>query len=310
MARDAKIQKIENTNRSEIRNLKGHYVWWEVKNLDIPKIQLEKQLAALGYEDFVPRNDYKTALIRALRNLLKADDNDRFYRRVEEGKHAHFFVVLPKWVYDEIGVSDVSYQKELKVTINKEDGRLTFDDKKHPIIQKLRDQYREAHKFLDAQQFRTILTRIVREHCFGCSVKSHGGVYYVPECFVEELDNLRAVMNLFPDNVCMLFETPVYNDEQTSRAIEWSINNDIVDEITKLIEDVMSKDKDGKLTTKILGNRREEARNLMKKIKIHEDDLRNKAGDLEEKAIKLEQILGNKQKTPKKFDLEQALNNF
>jgi hypothetical protein len=80
-----------------------------------------------------------------------------------------------------------------------------------------------------------------------------------------------------------------------------------------LVEEGKAKDGEGKITERIVGNRREQMRKLMKRIKIHENDLRSQADNVLQKAQKLEKIFGDKTTAmgkQKKFDLTDALNNW
>ena len=55
--------------------LKGSMIFWELSEIQTTK----DELAALGFSEFVPRNDFKAALIKALKVVTKG--NEKLYRR-------------------------------------------------------------------------------------------------------------------------------------------------------------------------------------------------------------------------------------
>lgn len=385
-----KTKKLAKNNGAEH---KGYYVWWDVKSLDIPKRQMEKDLAKHGLEDLVPRNDYKTAMRRALRFLLKNDKTDeggktdRFYRRSDEETCTKFYVVVPKWVYDAEGISDVSYERELIVRVDKDSGKVTFgapadpamlnlsvkeleispraknflgaalgktatlrdlltlndivfrstrnlksevdaalakldlqrgakapltwgDSTDHALAGKLLERYREAQKYIDADQFRKIILRTLREHCYGVGLRRQGGVYYVPESQEASLEKLRKIFATLEAHGCRLFETPVRDDESTNKAVEWAINDDITDGIQDIVEEVLKTEKDGKLTERNLMGSMRKADHILKTIRVHEKDLAGKCEALRAKAKLLETILVKKKDEPHKNTLADAFNSF
>jgi hypothetical protein len=273
-----------------MQQLKGHLVYWEVADFDLAKNDLEEKLKKYGFNDYIPRNDFKTSYIRALKKVLRG--NERFYRRLNDrADNVHFAVILPEDIAAEDLQYDVDFKKELMVKLSKKTGSVEYDHPQSLLVPMLNEAYKETKKYLDAGQFRTLILRIIRENCRGVSVRKRGGLYYVPKDRFSDLEKLREIFTLFSD-YAQMFEFPIRDDEESKTALETAIHDDIFGDLEAVITELKEGVSGGKsLTDTVLKNRKETVGDLLDKVKFYEEDLRSKADQLKAKAQKLFGVL-------------------
>jgi len=287
--------------------LKGHLIYWQISEFASDKTELERDLTRWNCQDLLPRNDYKSSVIRALKHILKGDD--RFYRRFQDVKESvKFAVVLPEELIGD--VIDIQFKKEVIITVDKDSGDVEFDDPNSPLKPIFFDAYISARKTVDSQQFRSFLLKVLRKKCHAVSMRKSGGIYYVNKDWLEELQNVRDIFNLFP-KFCTLFEVPIYDDESTKDAIEVAVRDDIEDEIEGLLDEIRKRDEEGKVTSKVLQNRREEVKSLVERVRIHAEDLRTKADLLNGRLSEIQDFFGKaltfEENLDKPFSLRDSL---
>lgn len=302
-----------------MKNLKGVLVYWEVSQFSCGKDELATKLKAFGYEDYIPRNDYRTAALRALKTLLKADDSKPFYRKFEKKQQGEtegrvdFDIVIPV----EVNGDSRHYDNNLTVHLNKKDGSVTFTPVNHSGGDSFLRLYAETRKMLDSSQFVDIVKSVLRSKCEGIAMRKSGGVYYIPKAFFSELEKLRAVFNLFQANAA-LFEVPIYDDETTLDAIEVAVNDDILGELEGMLSELKERESGSnpkmQKSWRILENREKDLSALLDRVQTHEEDLRDKADKIRDRAKKLREAVGReislKDSNDKSFSLRDVLDTL
>jgi len=287
-------------------DLRGTLVWWRFKPFMTDRQGLEQRLEKLGalknqpekkafksksgsaprtFVDLLPRNSNKSALLRALRFLLKGDD--RFYKKLRDIKESVTIpVILPVEIMDEQHLSDIKFEREVIVTLNKQSGELTFNQETtfNAVIDA---EYKKMSKLFDTEQLSALLTHIVKEECEGVSIKL--GVYYVPDINVENLEVLERIVKFFDKDQIEMFQVPVYNDPATQRAVQAAIEDDMLDKIDKLKEEFAKLTRAGKLSKNLRGNRLTEIVSLIKRARTYKKDLASKAASIDGRLLGIEE---------------------
>lgn len=287
----------------------GNLIYWSIDKVTLNKDDLAGILKDLGLsEDLIPRNDHKTALIRALRDITKGDE--RFYRRFHDSKESvRFAIILPEETQTTAVDYDIDFKKEVILTLYKDSGRVKADVE-HPMLQPILDNYEANRLNLDANQLRSVILKIVRNDCLGVSMRKQGGIYFIDQKNQKQMAKLAGLFErLGGDNI--LSQVPIYDDKSTQDALELAINDDIISELQTIIEEIEIKLENGGISAKVLEGRKEEATNLMNKIIHHEANLRNKANELRSKTEQFQKALESSLDVAlnivKPFDLSEAL---
>ena len=287
-----------------MRNLKGNLVYWEISDFTVGKDELATMLAPHGFEDYIPRNDYRSAAVRALHKLLKGDES--FYKQFgNKAESVSFAVIVPEEI---LGINAVQLKTETKVNIcvGKTDGRVSFDV--HTALNdRFLDLYAEARPTIGAGQFRTIVLDVLKKQCAGVAMRRSGGIYYVPQAFFPQLEKLKAVFALFPNN-CSIYEVPIYDDASTQNALEVAIKEDILGDLESMLAEL--KQHKGDLTGRILENRQKEVQEMIKRVRIHAEDMRSEADTVMERLDNVHKEFGdaiNLTMEKKPFNLREIL---
>lgn len=289
--------------------MRGTLVWWRFDSFMTDRNELEKRLEKLGalknqpekkafkgkknssprtFVDLLPRNSYKSALLRSLRQLLRGDD--RFYKKLKDVKESVTVpVILPIEIIKEHVVSDIKFEREVTVVLDKKTGKLSFNQET-PFNTVIEEEYKKMMKLFDTEQLSALLTHIVKEECFGVSIKL--GVYYIPEMHLEKLEILQRIVNYFEPDQIELFQVPVYNDQATQRAVQAAIEDDMLDKIDKLKEEFAKLTRSGKLSRELRGNRLTEIMSLIKRARTYKKDLASKAASIDGRLLGIEEKIG------------------
>jgi len=287
--------------------MRGSLVYWKFSSFSTNREVLEKKLQKLGdlpsvktsikkykgkssqtYVDLLPRNDYKAAMIRALRKILKADESSRFYKRLKDQAEAvNFTVIMPIEIL-EGKAPHYEFKNEVSLELNKATGEVKFSEV-NPFEDIILSEFKEMQKLVDSEQVSKLFARIMVEEIHGVSLKL--GVYYVGEDQMDKVQALQEIVTMIDSPNLELFKIPVYNDESTLKAVEAAVNDDMLDKLETLKEEICQKWKDDSLSPKVLENRQVAVQELFGKLKIHKEDLRSKASIIENRLVVLEKSL-------------------
>lgn len=259
---------------------KGDLIFWEISELTTTKAELE----ALGFADFIPRNDYKSAMIKALKEFTKG--NDKLYRRHSESAYSVSFTVFIE--HEEEGHLDL--QREVVIKLDKRTGAAAIGSEDTDVCSRLVESYGRHKETIDSNQLRAMILKLVKRDCYGVPMRKGGGIYFIDAAFDDKRDRLTRLFETFSANA-MLRSVPIYDDKSTVEAIEQVVSDNIFDEMDGLIADVNGRFKDGSITKRQLEGDKTRAETLLTKIKVHTENLHRKAGEVSERAFKLSTAL-------------------
>lgn len=254
---------------------KGDLIYWEVSDMSVdPTV-----LADLGFEAYVPRNDYKSAMIKALRIVTKG--NDKLYRKKED---AHFVVFA---VFSQVSTSnDISINKEFAFKVNKKTGEVTSDDPDFSgfyFDSGLKSAYDSSKATLNSEQIRSMLSKSIKKDFYAVSLKSHGGVYFVDQSKTDAAqEKFRTLFNAFPEQMRLRIMA-IHDDKNSVEAVEGAVADEVFSEIEALISGIDKDFKEGVITRKKLENDKAEAEKILEKIQVHANNLSSKLKSIKDK---------------------------
>jgi len=315
--------------------LKGKLVHWTIKsNTELDRATVEKHLAALGklaqaqapgqktnsktprtFVDLMKRNDYKASLLRALRKVLKKDEGERFYRRLEDVKERMVVAVILPVYEKQDGVPDYDITKEVIVTLQKGSGVVTFGAES-PFNASILDTYRRMQKTSDSAEIGALLRAVIDTECFGVPYKSGSGIYYVPDHHTDQIKKLEAIANILPGDTCRVYAVPAYNEPSTNEAVQDAVYEEMNSRLETFRQEVIKMDKgarkkfhDNEDSKAKIDNREVEAKNLRARVRAYQADLSGRTAELEDRLNAMEKALVTAGKKAT-FNLTDAFNNL
>jgi hypothetical protein len=258
---------------------KGDLIFWSISELNTTK----EHLADLGLERFIPRNDYKTALIKTMKKLTKG--NEKLYRRFNDlGHNVNFSVFEQK-----IEGGDLSLDREISISLNKRSGVLTCASESD-LFKRIKDAYLEETKTIDSSQLRSLILKIVKHDCFGIPMRQGGGIYFIDSRFDEIRTRITKVFEAFPRET-RINTVPVYSDAQTLDAIEHAAAEDVFGDIEALVKDINQRFEKGTITRRQLDGDRDRLQEIVKKTEVHAESLRTKAAAIRARLLTAKQAI-------------------
>jgi len=254
---------------------KGNLIFWEIDGLKVTP----SELVAAGLGDYVPRNDYRSALIKALNLHVKSDSTKRLKQKFDDAGDTASWSIFVK----DDAARDVS--REMTINLNKVSGRIDFAGGTEAIQEAITQLYKDEQGTINTVQFRAMLINAVRSRLHGIPMKRSGGIYFIDNRFEKEREWLAGIFTKFPQ--IKLMAMPVYDDQGTLDAIAEGAKFDIFSDIESLINDVENKFKEGTITKRTLASRKEEAVKILEKIEIHRENLSVEIGAVTERLTKV-----------------------
>lgn len=254
---------------------KGDLIFWEISEVTTTK----QRLSELGFDNFIPRNDYKSAMIKALRAFTKG--NEKLYRRHSETPESVSFTVF----IENEDMGDLNLSKELTVKIDKDTGSITLSGANDHVSESLINSYRECHSTIDANQLRAMVLKIVKNDLVGIPMRKGGGIYFIDASSDDRRKRLNDLFAAFSEMT--LRSVPIYDDASTVEALEQVVSDNIFEDIEAMIKDIDSRFRDGSITKRQLEGDKTKAEDLSAKILFHYENLNKKANEIR---LKMESV--------------------
>lgn len=311
---------------------KGNLVYWKIDSSTVIKREaLENELEKFGklskkskktgsgshtastFVDLLPRNDFKAAMIRALRNLCRDSDNDEFYKRFQKFKgdkktNEEVFLILLPELFD----NDLDVKKLIQIDLNKTTGEveITLRDSGGEFANSalIRDEFKRMQKMVDAAQLSTVMRRIVDEECDGIPINSGSGVYYIPEAKKDQLDILKKFANLIPNQKCRLSVITLSPTAETITAVADAVEEELLKKLEDLKTEIIDlSNKKGELSETILANRKVEVEELASKLELYRHDLEGRSDTIKKRLDSMTKVLNKATSPSSKTNLADAL---
>jgi hypothetical protein len=257
---------------------KGTLLFWTISDLTTTA----DKLRALGFGHYLPRNEYKTAMIKALHKYVKG--NVKLYRRFDDfPKDVKFGVFVQT-----TGGGTIDMNREVVITVNKTTGLASFNSQvpfdETPIL----TEFELAKKTLDSDQFRTLVTEFVKNN-HGVPMKPSGGLYFIDKRFNGAIEELQNLFDTYPEAI--LYKMEVGSDEDSLTAIEDATAAQLFKQAEDLALEVTEAFAKGTITRKQLENRQADALKILGEVRIHEQNLRSQAESLKEKITRIDEVV-------------------
>jgi hypothetical protein len=247
---------------------KGEILTWDLHDICTTK----KDLADMGFDGYLPRNNNQEVLTKALNEYRKnqGEAGERVISRrfVVDGKDK--FSIFNEIISEQ----DLSLDKEITIDFDKASGTMTTTNSSHPTFTEMVALFRKNSGTINTDQLRNMIKRAVLGEAHGVSIRRNGGAYFVDDRFKENLSNVERIFRNFPSQAT-LHRIVVYDDASSMEAIESSVKDDLGNDIEGLIADIKEEFEKGTITGRKLEARKEMAEAILTKMKAHEVNLRD-----------------------------------
>lgn len=275
-----------------MQTLKGNVVFWSVRGFNIPTEELEAALSSLGFDpgEFIPRNNFKSAMIKALKTLNK-DYSGLGKRDYERCLDAGNYVTFTVYEVNPTG-TDVDLDKQLVFKLDKTHGNIDIlsQTTSEAYVQKLREEYNKEKVSLNSTQFSATVLDVVEKEGRGFKMRPGGGVYFMHPSKDSVRLKLKALFEKFPEH--MKFNTvPVYSDPDTLDTLQDASLAYLTQDIETL-KGIIERDiRSGALTPRKWKAKKEAADSIVEKLALHGEFLRTEAAGIESKLSGIKQYL-------------------
>ena len=263
---------------------KGNLTYWEIRNVEMPLVDFRET----GLETYAPAMSPKSALIRAIKKVLRLseDDKKKFYRELGEsgGKYRFFTVVNSTISIDDSGEPDISFNKEVVINFEKLTGAISCKVES-PFMDAVRAEYDHALNTIDSAILRTTIHNFLERKCHITPFKN--GVYFIDQRFDAELNEIKGLLK--PVLGASLVTLTLVNDDETLNAIETAADS----KMNQRIEDVLnsiSRIPESGITKNMFDSREDKVTKLLESLEIHKENLRTKHSDLETKILEIQSV--------------------
>jgi hypothetical protein len=263
---------------------KGDTIFWQINEMETTK----DELARMGFDRFIPRNDYRSALIKAIKKLTKGDE--KLYRRYADGIDGRVSFAIFQQTVDG---SDLNLSREIGIVLDKKTGILSPinpDDSGSRLYQMISEEYRAQTTTLDSAQFRQLVLRIVQSEGKAIALRHGGGIYFVDKNFDHVVTKLETLFANFK-NTAKLSRIPIFDNPETNETLSWAISEDITADIATLVADIEKRYKEGKITKAQLAGDMVKAAEIVDRYKIHAGNLKARATAINAKLMNVVQTL-------------------
>lgn len=249
----------------------GNLVYWEMSEVKSTKEILE----SFGIDRYIPRNDYKTSLIKALHQFTKG--RDEMYKRFNDSKKSVSFTVFVETVTDD----DMSLNKKITIKLDKDSGILMGADGTDLIA-----MYDAEKKTIDSKQLRSILLKCMKRDCMGVAMRTGGGIYYINNANIPKS---QEIMEAFKKVGGVSFhQVPIFDNAETHLAVEEATTSDLVGDIEGILSEIRRDCETGHLTKKRLEGKSTDIQEIMGKAHSLKEGLRTKYEELNTKLKNIE----------------------
>lgn len=231
----------------------GTSVFWEISD-DV--FTTTTEMNAVGFGDrWHPNNNFSVSLNKAIKTVRREWDVHAFGtanipKRIKQAKHTRFKNQADEariaFTVPRVNGNEFSIDVALVIILDKKTGELSFERDTaseadfQDLVAKVRTQYRIERDRVNTDEFRRLVSRYTMgmNGCNGIPLRSSGGVYFIPTSFDDRLEKLKTLFTIAHGTVAKLVSFPMYDDEESSVALEHAATASFEQKMKALIEEL------------------------------------------------------------------------
>jgi hypothetical protein len=238
-----------------------------------------QELADKGYADFLPRNNYKSAFISALKKVYK--DKEHFYRRFNDDSSSSTCSFA--CFVESRTENDIDVNKELVIHIDKKLGYITVDaedelsEAKKDLLARVKEAYDKEQVQFNAEQFRRVIKNVL-EQSYAVSIKKGSSVYFLDKKYDLFRDKIFELETHFPQISIQGFD--MGSDEGALKTLDKNVREDVLGNVENLIKEFKKEIDEGTITNKKVQNKTEQINSIIEKAQAHAHNLLDEGREL------------------------------
>lgn len=272
----------------------GTSILWEIED-DV--FTTSAVLKSHGFEGWTPRNNFSESLNKAVKTVRRDWDVRQFGadipKRIKQAKHTRYKETSEEarvaFHVPRVNGNDFSIDVAAVIVLDKKTGSLSYvresiqEHEFHELADKISAAYRLERDRVNSDEFRRFVSRYATgmTGCNGIPLRASGGAYFVPAMFDERLAKLKAVCQAV-NGVARIITIPVYDDEESSVALEAATTGTFESRMKTMIEKLQADVAKG-LSPRAYEFRLEEVEELRQQIESFKKQTRSHAATFESK---------------------------
>lgn len=329
MANDRKKTQLIRTleEGSQRLDILGHVVWWNIRNVDIPRESFIAILEQAGLPtSYAKPHNYRSALTRALKQLhekriirVVEDNSERYVVQftsesiveLGEGENELRYdpetrIVIDKNRYSDWSGQEDAFEKALlrdKTIKRDQDGQPVTDEKGSFVrmpdpqpVKNLKDRlvslfYLERDKYNSSDVTRFI-QKIFDTQADIISLRKQGTVYFVPSAYANVINSVTHMVDSLNEESA--FERIPLVDVPSNRQLVGRAFSEDADALIEKLDEDIHEASDGEKSPKWLETRQKTVNKLRERLEMYAQVLDGKRKDNLESALQdADQLLQN-----------------
>jgi hypothetical protein len=207
----------------------GDLVFWELNSAAVERSELERLWATSGLPgDLLPEPPTPEKALKVATREAQVGHPDRLLRVAKEDDREIVVGVVRE---ERDGVGGLQYHQEARVTLDRPAGVISTDNPTHEIVCAVEERFRVLRTVHTSDDIRRTITRTLATLA-SVTLKSSGGVYWIPAPYAEHLRRLQAVIErLGASRFCLV---PISRTVEGEAALAHAAKSSIEEELAEL----------------------------------------------------------------------------
>lgn len=267
--------------------LLGQVVYWEMEDINISKMDFVAALNSVGIDPTKHLRDirFKSIVNRAIKAAVKDRGDNRI--RVQKALDNDEKTVWAVFFIDLDASGDVSLQTENKIVLTKANESVSITG---PDEAEIRRYINDLGGVYRTEDFRKFVLNYMKKTCSIVSIRSRGGVYFVPSTRDEDFQKIAALFNEMRG--CDISFIPVIDTGNAKNSLWQKIVQGKLEELEALKESIEAMDSKDYLFER----RMNELLTLKNEVSMYHELFSMTAENFASKLSQCETALANKMK--------------
>jgi len=267
----------------------GSYLWWSLRDVEVTRNKLRRLFTRAGLDHaYLPAPIVGHAAFRKAIAACKHGDRGLLLRPITETPQEIIYGVVREDV-DE-GAEDLAYRVRAKIVYRKRTETCVVRGGASPVAREVRRlfaDYKTTYIHIDIRRW---IIKLVHDQMNALTLKSNGGVYFIPDLYTGILTKVGAIVDGLPGQSRFTI-TPIFDSKETTANLGPATQDALAEELATIQEEIEAfKEKPPRRDT--LRRRLDEFTALKGRAQLYADMLQFTADDLIEGITDLDTVVG------------------
>jgi hypothetical protein len=211
----------------------GDVVWWGLADARVARSHLESVWAAARL-DLASLPEPNSAE-KALKTAVKESSVGLAGRLIRLGKEDEYEIVFAVVQEKRHQDGSVTYQQETRILLNRDTETLRSDVPGHDVAKAIELRFSELRHTHTADDIRRAVLKVL-DSCAAVTLREHGGVYWVPSTYADQLRRLQSAVEQIGSSRAYLL--PIHASAEATRTLGEAAKTSIEEELATLKNEV------------------------------------------------------------------------